>query len=59
MSMHEFNLFCIVASLYFNHETYIINEAEGIVALKLILSKPVSQVITIYITAQDGSAKGM
>jgi len=57
--MHKLNLFCVVASLYFNHETYIINEAEGIVAPKLILSKPVPQVITIYITAQDRSAKGM
>ena len=51
---------CVVPTVYFDQETYIVNEAEGIEqAPKLILSKPVPQAITVYITAQDGSAKGM
>ena len=50
---------CVVPTVYFDQETYIVNETKGIVETKLILSKPVPQAITVYITAQDGSAKGM
>ena len=53
------HIFCVVATVYFDQETYIVNETEGKVEPKLILSKPVPIDTTVYITAKDGSAKGM
>lgn len=62
LCVHVYNIlyvYHLVTTVSFEQSTYRVNENDGLVQITLILSNPSSSNITVQVTSNDNTAKGI